>query len=116
MDVVRALYLDMTGQPVNAGTPCEGRRWIAEDLDLVSSVRYGRDGALSLENWASSLRGVEESAYFAWDDPVPVLPMLWNDAREMFRRIRHALRPSMETHQPVRQRLRLSLPSCARMS
>jgi D-aspartate ligase len=116
MDVVRALYLDMTGQAVDAGTPCEGRRWIAEDLDLVSSVRYGRDGALSLENWASSLRGVEESAYFAWDDPLPVLPMLLNDAREMFSRIHRALRASLDMRQPVRQRLRLSLPPCARMS
>ena len=116
MDVVRALYLDMTGQAVNAGKACEGRRWIAEDLDLVSSVRYGRDGALSLESWASSLRGVEESAYFAWDDPLPVVPMLLNDAREMFRRIHRALRSPMETRPPVRQRLHLALPSSARIS
>jgi D-aspartate ligase len=116
MDVVRALYLDMTGQPVIAGTPCEGRRWIAEDLDLVSSVRYGRDGILSLEGWASSLRGVEESAYFAWDDPMPVVPMLLNDAREMFRRISRALRLSLVPPEPVRHRVRLSLAPYARMA
>ncbi|MBZ5719911.1 MAG: ATP-grasp domain-containing protein [Acidobacteriia bacterium] len=116
MDVVRALYLDMTGQAVTPGTPCEGRRWIVEDLDLVSCVRYGREGTLSLERWASSLRGVAESAYFAWDDPMPVVPMLINDAREMFRRIHRALRSSLEMRQPVRHRLRLPLAPYARMS
>lgn len=116
MDVVRALYLDMTGQTVDPGKPREGRRWIAEDLDLVSSVRYGRDGVLSLERWANSLRGVEESAYFAWDDPLPVVPMLFNDAREMFSRIHRALRSSLDLRRPVRQRLQLSLPPYARVS
>src|SRR5204863_3947033 len=44
MDVARALYLDLTGQPVPGGLAREGRRWLVEDHDLVSSLRYRRDG------------------------------------------------------------------------
>ena len=47
---------------------------------------------------------------------MPVVPMLINDAREMFRRIHRALRSSLEMRQPVRHRLRLPLAPYARMS
>src|SRR5258708_10748460 len=46
MDVARALYQEMTGKPVtSAGTP-EGRKWIIEDIDLISALRYWWDGNL----------------------------------------------------------------------
>src|SRR5262249_49454806 len=32
LDVVRALYLDLTGQPVLAGGALDGRRWLVEDF------------------------------------------------------------------------------------
>ncbi len=72
MDVARALYLDLTGQPIPAGRPREGRRWINEAFDIVSAPRYWRDGASSLGHWARSYRGVEEASWFAWDDPIPL--------------------------------------------
>ena len=34
MDVVRALYRDLTGQPIPASRACVGRKWLVEDLDL----------------------------------------------------------------------------------
>jgi predicted ATP-grasp superfamily ATP-dependent carboligase len=71
LDVVRALYLDLTGQPVPPSEAKEGRKWVVENLDLVSSRRYAADGALSVRNWARSFRGVEEGAWFARDDPAP---------------------------------------------
>jgi predicted ATP-grasp superfamily ATP-dependent carboligase len=71
LDVLRALYLDMTGQPVPSAGPYEGRRWIVEPLDLLSSYRYWRDGAVSPAGWLRSLRGVREAAWFAPDDPLP---------------------------------------------
>ena len=46
MDVARALYLDLTGQPSVSSAAVEGRKWIVEDLDLVSSYRYYREGGL----------------------------------------------------------------------
>lgn len=74
-DVARAAYCDLTGQQVPKSKVTEGRKWFVEDRDIVSSVRYCRDGALSLGAWFSSFRGVEESAWFSFDDLIPFLLM-----------------------------------------
>jgi predicted ATP-grasp superfamily ATP-dependent carboligase len=71
LDVARALYLDLTGQPVPFSVPRPGRKWVAENRDLVSSRRYWRERQLSPGGYARSLRGVEELAWFAVDDPAP---------------------------------------------
>src|SRR5262249_19637511 len=65
MDVVRAFYLDVTGQAVPPSAAPEGRRWLVEDYDLASSVRYHRDGVLDAGDWLRSFRGVREAAWFA---------------------------------------------------
>lgn len=83
MDVSRALYLDMTGQHVQPGRIREGRKWIVEDCDLVSSVRYYRDKRLRVGEWVSSLRGVEEGALFASDDLLPVAARIFHDFRKL---------------------------------
>ena len=75
MDVVRALYRDLTGQSVPSSIPVEGRKWIVEDQDIISSYRYWRDGNLGVIQWLASLRGIREGAWFAWDDRVPFLHM-----------------------------------------
>jgi predicted ATP-grasp superfamily ATP-dependent carboligase len=87
MDVARALYLDLTGQPMPPAVPRLGRRWMVEDADLASSRRYRRDGKLTIKEWARSLRGVEETAFFAWDDPLPFLTLCLNDAAELLSRV-----------------------------
>lgn len=71
MDVARALYLDMTGQPVIGGTPHEGRKWIVEDQDLVSCLQYRKRGDLTVKEWIKSFQGVEEGGFFAADDFMP---------------------------------------------
>ncbi len=68
MDVVRALYLHLTNQPVIAGEAAPGRRWIVEDLDAGASFQYWRNGTLSAREWLRSLQGVRETALFAKDD------------------------------------------------
>lgn len=76
MDVVRALYMDLTGQgPGTAPVPREGRRWVIEDYDIESSIAYFREGTLTVREWIASFRGVEEGAWFDWRDPVPFLCM-----------------------------------------
>lgn len=75
LDVVRALYLELTGQSVSGGVARVGRKWIVEQRDLMTSLRYGRLGRLTLTKWAHSLRGVEEGAWFAGDDLVPLVAM-----------------------------------------
>jgi D-aspartate ligase len=75
MDVARALYLDLTGQPVPAEAARDGRKWLVEPNDLRASLLYWREGALTPGQWLGSLRGVEEAAWFAADDPAPFLAM-----------------------------------------
>jgi D-aspartate ligase len=71
MDVVRALYQDLTGQPVLHARAPEGRKWIVEDVDFISSVRYWRDGKFTMREWLRSFRGVRELTFLATDDPLP---------------------------------------------
>lgn len=80
MDVVRALYLDMTGQPVEFVPAKEGRKWLVEDCDIVSCLKYYRDGQLNFNQWLQSHKGVDEKAVFAMDDP---LPAFWMGLRDL---------------------------------
>lgn len=100
MDVTRAAYFHFTGQPVPVSTMCIGRKWILEDADLVSCIRYYRDGALSLRNWLGSYRGIQECAWYAADDIVPCLctysafPI--RPLRKIFRKTRALFRSASE--------------------
>jgi D-aspartate ligase len=87
MDVVRALYLHLTGQPVQPGTVCEGRKWIVEQSDLMTSLRYAQLGKLTLMEWVRSLRGVQETAWFARDDLVPFVIMCLTSLATLGRRL-----------------------------
>jgi predicted ATP-grasp superfamily ATP-dependent carboligase len=89
VDVLRALYLDLTGHDVPATSAPDQRRWIVEPLDVTSSIVYRRRGDLTLGAWLSSLRGVREAAWFARDDPRPFLS-LW--AKLLMERIRRGPR------------------------
>jgi D-aspartate ligase len=75
LDVARALYLDLTGRPVPATSPVEGRKWIVEDQDIESSYKYWRAGKLGLAAWLTSFRGIGEGAWFARDDLRPFWAM-----------------------------------------
>lgn len=92
MDVLRAMYLDLTGRPVPAAAMREGRRWVVEHLDLLSSITYARRDDLTLRAWARSLRGVQEGGWFATDDPLPFIE-LWREllVHELARRGRAAV-------------------------
>src|SRR5436190_4563137 len=75
LDVVRALYLDLTGRHVGPAAAANGRTWLVENHDLVSSARYIRDRRLTPREWWASLRGVDECAWFASDDLKPFVVM-----------------------------------------
>ncbi|MGA7241175.1 MAG: hypothetical protein WBY44_36170 [Bryobacteraceae bacterium] len=85
LDVARTLYLDMIGQAIPAWQAVEGRKWIVEDFDLFTALGLRRKGSLSLKEWAASLRGVQEAACFALDDPLPFLMMGVADCGELYR-------------------------------
>jgi D-aspartate ligase len=88
-DVLRALYLDLTGQEVPATTARPGRRWVVEPLDVSSTIVYRRHGDITLGAWLRSFRGVREAAWFARDDLRPFLA-LWPPllSRRLLRRLR----------------------------
>jgi predicted ATP-grasp superfamily ATP-dependent carboligase len=75
-DVVKSLYLDLTGQDQFSIAPREGRRWLIEDFDVISSLHYYQEGTLRPLQWLRSFKGVEEAAWFSWRDPLPFLVML----------------------------------------
>jgi D-aspartate ligase len=77
MDVVRAYYLHITGQPVPAGSVPDGRKWVVENFDLASSPTYWRKERFSMREWLRSYQGVAEGSWFAADDPLPMLAAGW---------------------------------------
>ncbi len=85
MDVVRALYCDLTRQPIPTGKPVEGRKWLVELFDIVSSYRYWRDGNLKFGNWLHSFQGLQEAQWFAWDDMRPFLNVWKYSAETLFK-------------------------------
>jgi predicted ATP-grasp superfamily ATP-dependent carboligase len=94
MDVVRALYLDLTGQDVPATTPRENRRWMIEDYDFISSYHYYKEGSLTFGAWLQSFRGVEEAKWFSWRDPLPFVRMSAGLLRQFAGVMLRALRPA----------------------
>ena len=71
VDVARAAYLDLTGQPAEPGEMTRGRRFLVENYDPLGAVAYWRRGELGLRSWARSLRRVDEAAWLARDDLRP---------------------------------------------
>jgi D-aspartate ligase len=92
-DVCRDMYLDLTGQPLERSTPREGRRWMIEDFDVVSSYEYRQEGTLTFGEWLRSLKGLEEFAWWWWRDPVPFMLMAGEFLRwQIPRRLRSTIR------------------------
>ena len=93
IDVARALYFDLTDQRVEMAGARAGRKWLVESYDTISSLRYLRDGRLTPTNWLRSFRGVEESAWFALDDPLPFAVMCLRFLARGPRKLSQALAP-----------------------
>lgn len=87
MDVARAYYLDMTGQPVEISAVHEGRRWIVEDMDASASIKYWLERSLTARAWIQSLHGIEEAGYLCRDDPAPATVRAMSVARRLASRL-----------------------------
>lgn len=72
IDVVRALYLDLTGQAVPAGAARTGRRIVVEHIDVVARPAY-RGGVGYPAAPAPPRHTSTEHAWLAKDDPLPFL-------------------------------------------
>ena len=78
------MYLDLTGQPVRAGTVPPGRRWWVDHLDPATWPSYfGREHGVAWRSLPGTLRGVSEAAWFAHDDPRPWRAMLAARCRQV---------------------------------
>ncbi|MEV0842591.1 hypothetical protein AB0I55_24000 [Actinocatenispora sera] len=71
VDVARAAHLDLTGRPVPDSAPAAGRRFLVENYDTAAALGYLRRGELDVRTWLRSLRGIDETAWFAADDLAP---------------------------------------------
>jgi D-aspartate ligase len=81
IDVVRAMYRDLTDQPVGPAPNPHGRKWLVEDVDCLASFRYLRDRRLTLGEWYGSLRGVTERTLLRADDPKPLFAACMMDIK-----------------------------------
>jgi predicted ATP-grasp superfamily ATP-dependent carboligase len=90
VDVARAAYLDLTGQPMAGQAMVAARRFLVENYDPLGAAGYWRAGQLGLTSWAASLRRVDELAWFARDDLRPFglmcLRMGWRAVRRPWTR------------------------------
>jgi D-aspartate ligase len=71
LDVATAAYLDLTGSAIPAGEQLDGRAFLVENYDPICAFGYWRRGELGLRQWLTSLRRVDEAAWFARDDLRP---------------------------------------------
>lgn len=97
LDVARALYLDLTDQPIPTSEIRPGRRWWVEDQDAATCLKLLRMGELSVRELISSFRGVEETAWISRDDPAPALALFREIARHLVAR---GLRRVRRRHEP----------------
>jgi predicted ATP-grasp superfamily ATP-dependent carboligase len=74
LDVIRAQYLDLTGEPVPPGDQINGRRIVVEHIHPLS--RLGERGSGYRTPSAPSHSTETELAWLAPDDPLPFLAML----------------------------------------
>jgi D-aspartate ligase len=76
IDVARALYRDLTGQSVQRSPQTDGRVFVVEPHDCLTSIHHLLRRELSVRDWWRSFRGTKEFAWLRWSDPVPFI-MIW---------------------------------------
>ena len=91
LDVVRSLYLDLTGQNVPPVEPSWGRKFVVEDKDLQSLRDLMQKDSIALRDWFNSMRGASELAHIVSDDFRPsiafVKGLVWYYTRGILKRL-----------------------------
>jgi D-aspartate ligase len=91
VDIARAIYQDMIGEQVVSAPTRDGRKWIVEDCDYSTALRYCRDGILTFGGWLDSIRGVDELSYVAGDDLWPLAAVFVSKVKSFRNRIRRLI-------------------------
>lgn len=89
LDVVRAMYLEMTGQSIPDTQPHWARRWMSEELDFWSVREQQRSGTAQMTDWLRALGDVDEYAHWDRDD---LRPSIWFAATFVGSVVRGAVR------------------------
>lgn len=101
LDVVRALYLDLTGQHVPGGSQIHGRGFIVGNLDAVSvTVTAWRERRLP----APLPRRNLERAWLSRDDPVPAVAEAVRFSGTVARRLTKPLRAKLAADRHARDK------------
>ena len=70
-----------------------GVQYVNEEWDLKAYRTLRRSGQLTFSQWLRSLLGSKAKAIGAWDDPRPLLVLMWRIARAMLRSLPWTHRP-----------------------
>jgi predicted ATP-grasp superfamily ATP-dependent carboligase len=97
LDVVRAQYLDLTGQRIPTSAPAWGRKWWVDNYDPLSTYRYFKDGELRAGEWLRSFKDTEEAAWLSVTDPLPFTAMSWRLAGRAIGKLRSGSRGPIPT-------------------
>jgi predicted ATP-grasp superfamily ATP-dependent carboligase len=103
LDLVRVLYLDLTGQPVPELHAQYHRAYLVENYDPLSTAPQLWNRTFSVSDWWNSLRNIDELAWFASDDLRPFLVMALRWFGHCYQRLRSG---PITTDQRPRQHLR----------
>ncbi|MFI6814376.1 ATP-grasp domain-containing protein [Nonomuraea sp. NPDC050328] len=77
MDVIRAAYLDLAGEPLDVGAPHYDRTYLVENYDLLRKLMRARGtNSGKGRGWLASLRQADELAWYASDDFEPFVGMV----------------------------------------
>jgi predicted ATP-grasp superfamily ATP-dependent carboligase len=69
LDILRAMYLDLTGGQIPAGRPLDGHEYVVENGELMSALADRRAGRRLSPRRVHS----RDLAWWAFDDPLPAL-------------------------------------------
>jgi len=105
IDVVRAMHLDLSGREITSGTPIMGRGFYVEYLDAPAQVASGLFGSNAAKPVLHA-PGPSEPAWFATDDPLPLLMAGVRSAAPLAQRIQQLARAGARRAQTVTRRRR----------
>lgn len=75
-DVIRAAYLDLTGEDRDNGSPAFGRTYLVENYDLLRKLIRANGPQEGGRGWLASMRHADELAWYASDDRGPFTGMV----------------------------------------
>jgi D-aspartate ligase len=108
LDVARAMYLDLIGEPIEQDAQREGRRFVHEGGFLVATLKSWLAAASTPAATIREVRGAEMGT-FRWTDPLPFLVHMVTTIRTLgASRLRHYLRS--RSRRPRGQKTREETP------